>query len=66
MPSLNEENRISTYCQDTVYPVPEAEDEDHLMRQFGRRVADTVIATDKHAIHKRAELVENMCADEFT
>ena len=66
MPSLNEENRISTYCQDTVYPVPEAEDEDHLMRQFGRRVADTVIATDKHVIHKRAELVENMCADEFT
>ena len=66
MPALNEENRISTYCQDTVYPVAEATDDDELRRKFGRRIAEQVIATDKHAHDKRIALIEKTCSDEFT
>ena len=66
MPTLNEEDRVSTYCQDTVYPVKQEADEDSLMRKFGRRVAETVVETGENGNHKRTGLIEDMCAAEFT
>ena len=57
---------MSTYCQDTVYPVKQETDEDSLMRKFGRRVAETVVETGDSGNHKRAKLIEDMCASEFT
>ena len=65
MPSLNEEQQVSTYCQDTVYPVTVLEEEEDLMRQFGRRVADTVLESDANAHNKRAGIIEAMCESEF-
>jgi len=66
MPSLNEENNISTYTQDTVYPVAESGDHDDQVRKFGRRIAETILETDKHGIDTRVQLIEEMCKGEFT
>lgn len=66
MPSLNEKNNISTYTQDTVYPVVESGDHDDQVRKFGRRISETVLETDKHGIDTRVQLIEEMCKAEFT
>jgi phenylpropionate dioxygenase-like ring-hydroxylating dioxygenase large terminal subunit len=65
MPQLNEAGQVSTYCQDTVYPVTPADDDDALMREFGRRVADTVLSSDKLSYQKRIASIESMCEAEF-
>ncbi len=65
MPKLNAAQQISTYCQDTVFPVGEVEDDDSLMRTFGRRVADTVIESDDQLHENRIKTIEAMCKTEF-
>jgi len=66
MPSLNENSIVSTYCQDTVYPVNEGEDDEKLMRSFGARIADTVLQSDPYAADSRIEMIEKVCDDEFS
>ncbi|MEM7257929.1 MAG: Rieske 2Fe-2S domain-containing protein [Pseudomonadota bacterium] len=65
MPKLNNAQQVSTYCQDTVYPVTEVDDDDSLMRTFGRRVADTVIESDEQLHDTRINTIEAMCDAEF-
>lgn len=65
MPTLNEANQVSTYCQDTVYPVTPVEDDRELMRQFGRRVADTVLDSGRDLSDRRVQVIETMCDEEF-
>ena len=65
MPSVNEKNVISTFCQDTVYPVSVVEDDQELKGRFGRRVADTVLESEPYSAGDRAEMIEKVCANEF-
>lgn len=65
LPSTNEVGTISTYCQDTVYPVKASTDEDQLMRHFGSRVADCVVESDRHSEQQRVEHIQSMCKAEF-
>ena len=65
MPRLNQQQQVATYCQDTVYPVAAHDEEQDLMRRFGRRVADKVLESDGSAHGERAGIVESMCGSEF-
>ena len=65
MPVLNESSKVSTYCQDTVYPVLKVENDELLMKNFGARVADSVLSSDPWQAEKRRELIEQTCKDEF-
>jgi len=65
LPQTNDVDTISTYCQDTVYPVKAAADEDQLMKHFGSRVADCVVDSDQHDEGKRVEQIKAMCDAEF-
>lgn len=65
MPVLNDDNHVSTYTQDTVYPVPVAEDDEALVRQFGRRISTKVLETGSCSHDKRAGMIEALCKDEF-
>ncbi len=66
LPTLNEADQVATYCQDTVYPVAAAEDDDQLMKQFGRRVSDVVLESDNLVHEKRPAEIEKICRAEFT
>lgn len=66
LPTLSETGTVSTYCQDTVYPVKAIDEDESLMRQFGRRVADTVLASDKASYEQRVQTIESMCEAEFS
>ncbi len=65
MPVLNEDSIVSTYCQDTVYPVAPVEDDEQLMKRFGGRVADTVLESDSLTAAKRIESIDKVCTKEF-
>ena len=65
MPTLNEESIVSTYCQDTVYPVVPVEEDEKLMREFGGRIADTVLECGPLPPKRRIELIEKVCREEF-
>jgi phenylpropionate dioxygenase-like ring-hydroxylating dioxygenase large terminal subunit len=65
-PQLSEAGTVSTYCQDTVFPVASAADEDQLMKQFGKRVADVVVESDAQAYSKRIDAISDMCKAEFS
>ncbi len=65
MPELNEDSIVSTYCQDTVYPVSAVGEDEKLMRKFGGRVADTVLECGSKPAAKRIELIEKVCGEEF-
>ncbi len=65
MPTLNEESIVSTYCQDTVYPVVPVEEDEKLMREFGGRIADTVLECGPLPSNRRIELIEKVCREEF-
>ena len=64
-PQLNEVDTVSTFCQDTVYNVKPAADEDQLMKQFGSRVADCVLESADLSEDKRISHIESMCKAEF-
>lgn len=65
MPSLNESNTVSTYCQDTVYPIKQAEEDEILMKKFGGRIADAVLQSDSLGSEKRIGFIEDVCRNEF-
>jgi hypothetical protein len=65
MPKLNQQQQVATYCQDTVYPVTVLDEEQDLMRRFGRRVSDKVLESDSSAHGERAGIIESMCKSEF-
>ena len=65
MPSLNETKTVSTYCQDTVYPVKQAEEDEKLMKSFGGRIADAVLQSDSLNSEKRVGFIEQICQKEF-
>jgi len=65
MPSLNEANTVSTYCQDTVYPVNQVSEDEKLMKTFGGRIADAVLQSDSLSSDKRVGFIEEICKNEF-
>ena len=66
MPKLNSADQVATYCQDSVYPVAAAEDDDKLMKQFGRRVSDGVLESDTLEHENRPAAIGEICSNEFT
>ncbi len=65
MPVLNEDSVISTFCQDTVYPVKVIEDDAKQMKNFGGRVADTVLQSSQFTVNSRVDMINSVCEDEF-
>jgi len=65
MPVLNETNTVSTYCQDTVYPVKQVKEDEILMKKFGGRIADAVLQSDSRSSDKRVSFIEDVCKNEF-
>jgi phenylpropionate dioxygenase-like ring-hydroxylating dioxygenase large terminal subunit len=55
---------VSTYCQDTVYPVASGgDDETELMKQFGQRVSDSVLESDKLPHAEREAAMGQRCTE---
>ena len=66
MPMLNENNTVSTYCQDTVYPIKQVEEDEVLMKKFGGHVADAVLQSDSLSSEKRVSFIEDACKNQFS
>ncbi|OED39385.1 hypothetical protein AB833_15770 [Chromatiales bacterium (ex Bugula neritina AB1)] len=66
LPRLNEAGQVATYCQDSVYPVAPATDDDQLMKKFGSRIADAVLASDRLQHEQRPAEIEKICQSEFS
>ena len=56
---------IATYCQDTIFRVPKAEDDEGLMTEFGRRLYDDLIDSAGLPADRREDSIRDMCEKEF-
>ncbi len=55
---------VSTYCQDTVYPVASGgDDETELMKNYGQRVSDSVLESDALSHAEREAAMAKLCAE---
>jgi phenylpropionate dioxygenase-like ring-hydroxylating dioxygenase large terminal subunit len=65
-PDTVDDRPVSTYCQDTVFPVAQPDgDEKEFMAHFGRRVGDVLLEHDGQPAEKRIDLIRDMCEKEF-
>ncbi len=64
-PQNSEAGNVPTYCQDTVFPVEPADDDEALMKQFGQVVADSVVESDTLPHHERQDEIEARCQSGF-
>lgn len=66
-PASDDGGPIPTYCQDTIYRVADGADLDNemLMKDFGRRVYDSVIETAGLPPDQRESSIRGMCDREF-
>lgn len=67
-PDWTQGDRIATYCQDTVWPwsgkeISDPEAEKDLLKQYGRRVADVVLESDRVDHQSRIEQLKACCED---